>query len=317
MKAKVKTILHLLSHPQQLIELMLHSAFPGCLLSDAKAISLLYRRRFGKRINLKSPQTFNEKLLWLTLHDRRPEYSEMVDKYAAKDYIKHKLQSHTELSNRVNGGGKWVVPNVLQVVEHFDEIDFDTLPEKFVIKTTHDSGSVVVCTDKTKINMASSKRMMERSLKNNYFWFSREWAYKNVPPRILVEEYVETERTYPTDFKFYCFNGTPKMCAIIHGREKAHPFMDFVDLHYNRLPIAQRYQNSERLEEQPGAWELMIAIAGILSKDIPFIRVDFFCDKYNNCVIGELTLTPVSGLIPFDNPDVDRKLGDWLDISYL
>ena len=105
MKAKVKTILHLLSHPQQLIELMLHSAFPGCLLSDAKAISLLYRRRFGKRINLKSPQTFNEKLLWLTLHDRRPEYSEMVDKYAAKDYIKHKLQSHTELSNRVNGGG--------------------------------------------------------------------------------------------------------------------------------------------------------------------------------------------------------------------
>lgn len=283
--------------------MLLRSKFPGHYLSDRFVIKSLFRLRFGETINLDSPRTFNEKILWLTLNDRKDIYTKMADKYEAKLFVE-----------RVLGGGNSLTPKTFQICGSFDEIDFDSLPLRYVVKTTHDSGSVVIVTECKPMNKIIARKKIERSLKNNYYWFSREWVYKNIPPRVIVEEYIETDNIFPTDFKFYCFNGVPKMCAVVSGRESKAK-MDFVDLMYERLPFRQRYENSTIIPLQPKCWPTMIKIAAKLSHNVPFLRVDFFCDNLGRCLVGELTFVPSSGLIPFDNPDNDKEIGKWLDIK--
>lgn len=202
----------------------------------------------------------------------------------------------------------------MQICNSFDEIDFSKLPQRYVIKTTHDSGSVVLVTELRPLEKERAQRIIERSLKNNYYWFSREWVYKNVPHRVIVEEYIETDNIFPADYKFYCFNGIPKMCAVVSGRESKVK-MDFVDLRYNRFPFRQRYDISTVIPPQPACWNEMIEYASKLSSNIPFLRVDFFCNKADRCLVGELTFVPSSGLIPFDNHNNDMEIGQWLDIT--
>lgn len=235
------------------------------------------------------------------MNDRKDVYSKMVDKYEAKQFI-------------LNAIGDNLTPDTYQVCNSFDEIYFSNLPSRYVIKTTHDSGSVILVTEKYPLDLAKARHVIERSLGNNYFWFSREWVYKNVPPRVIVEEYIETDNLFPTDYKFYCFSGKPKMCSVVSGRESKAK-MNFVDLKYNKLPFSQRYSSSDILPEQPACWDEMIQYAKELSKNVPFLRVDFFCDSKGKCLVGELTFVPSSGLIPFDNPKHDRLIGEWLDLS--
>lgn len=299
---RIEFLVSLLCSPHKLAEYATRNKYTRRFISDRSAIEILYKNRFGRKINLENPTTFNEKLLWLTLNDRNPQYTKMVDKYEAKDYISKCLGKDT------------LTPHTLQICKSFEDIDFGSLPSRYVIKTTHDSGSVVIVTKALPLNFEKAKTIIKKSLKNNYFWYSREWVYKNVEPRVIVEEYIETDNLYPTDFKFFCFNGNPVMCAIITGRDSKAK-MDFVDLRYNRQPISQRYENSKILPPPPSCWEDMIMFSTKLSKDIPFLRVDFFCDKAGNCLVGELTFTPSSGLIPFDNAETDLILGNKLDIT--
>ena len=233
----------------------------------------------------------------------------MADKYEAKLFVNNRLKDLYKEIDRIEN----ITPKTLQICKSFDDINFKILPSRYVIKTTHDSGSVILVSEDRPLIYNQAKQIIERSLKNNYYWYSREWVYKNIVPRVIVEEFIETISLFPVDYKFYCFNGTPKMCAIISGRE-GKPKMDFVNLKYERLPYKQRYNNSERLPVKPKCWNEMINFSEELSKDIPFLRVDFLSKKNGDCLVGELTFYPSSGLIPFDNPEHDIEIGKWLKL---
>lgn len=301
----------IIKDPRLLLELIIRFPILRFLIPDQTAISILYRLRFGKRINLKDPQSFNEKLLWLTLHDRRGEYVQMVDKYEAKKWISKKFNEDSKTSHY----NRCIIPTY-GIYDHFDKIDFDKLPTSFVMKTTHDSGSVVVVVDKTMMDKKKAKKLLEKSLRRNYYWFSREWAYKSVKPRIIIEKKLETVEKSPIDYKVYCFNGVPKFLYLVQDRDVLET-VDYYDIEWNHLPIKQVYPNNTKRPQKPNSWEEMLKCAEVLSQGIPFLRVDFYVDKYGLFYVGELTLTPSSGLLPITPVEWDYRLGQCIDIKRL
>ena len=201
-------------------------------MPDKHCLYLLYWARTGKRLNLKNPQTFNEKMQWLKLNYRKPEFGDMVDKYEAKKFM----------ADRV--GEEHIIPT-LGVWDRFDDIDFDALPDQFVLKCTHDSGGLVVVRDKSKLDMAEARQKIEQSLKNNWFYHGREWPYKHIKPRIIAENYIEDLETGELrDYKWYCFNGVPKLMAIVCGRSVKAVTADFFDCSFNYISVSRR--NSRR-----------------------------------------------------------------------
>ena len=246
-------------------------------IPDELYLKIIYKRTMKKSLNLNNPKTFTEKIQWLKLHDRKPEYTVMVDKYAVKKWVADRI------------GEQYIIPT-LGVWKHFDDIDFDKLPEQFVLKCTHDSGGLVIVTDKKKLDKDSAKRKLEKSLKRNYYWDGREWPYKNVPPQIIAEKYMTDEvedfcldggcsqmqkvEKCLTDYKFFCFNGIPKI-AYISKDHAENPTTDFFDMDYNRLPIRMRDPNSDTAPRKPECFEQMKELAEVLSKGIPHLRVDF------------------------------------------
>lgn len=267
-------------------------------LPDKYHLYLLYWARLGKWLNLKNPQTFNEKLQWLKLYNRKTEYTAMVDKYEAKKYIASVA------------GEEFVIPT-LGVWDRFEDIDFQDLPDQFVLKCTHDSGGFVICRDKTKLDMTAVEEKIRKSLKTNYFFHGREWPYKNVKPRILAEAYVEdTADDALTDYKFYCFNGTPQIMYISkdHGKE---PFTDFFDMEFHHLPIIIQDPNAEVMPERPAQFDQMKQFAAMLSRDIPFLRVDFY-EVSGKLYIGELTFFDGSGFELVEPKEWNEKMGTWI-----
>lgn len=295
----------LVKSPRKFVEKIIQYPPVGMFISDKAAISILYRLRFHKRINLCNPQTFNEKLLWLTLYDRKPEYIQMVDKYEAKNWITQKL---LERGMPVTG----IIPTY-GIYDKFDDIDFDKLPQSFVMKTTHDSGGVVVVQNKKDFDKEASRAKLESSLRRNYFWFSREWAYKDVTPRIIIEKKLETDEPVPKDWKIFCLNGKAKFWFIAHDRMGDIKF-DYYDMDWNKLPVVQGHPNSDIVPEKPECWDNMVECAELLSKGIPCLRVDFYVDKYGQFYIGELTLTHFSALVPFEPEEWDYKFGSMLEL---
>ena len=268
-------------------------------LSDRRHIKLTaYAKNLD--INLDNPKTYNDKLQWLKLHDRKPEYTTMVDKYAAKDYIASKI------------GSEHIIPT-LGVWKKFKDIDFDSLPNQFVLKSTHDCGGLVICKDKSKLDKREAKEKIERCLKRNYFWNGREWPYKNVKPRIIAEKYMKDDKTdWLVDYKFFCFNGEPKFmyCSMDKADD---PRTDFFDMDYNRLDMRMRDPNSEIPPPKPEKFEEMKALAKILCKDIPHIRVDFY--QVNNRVYaGELTFYHMGGFTKIYPEKWMDILGDWIKL---
>lgn len=268
-------------------------------LSDRRHIKLIaYVTNLD--INLDNPKTYNDKLQWLKLHDRKPEYTTMVDKYAAKDYIASKI------------GSEHIIPT-LGVWKKFKDIDFDSLPNQFVLKSTHDCGGLVICKDKSKLDKREAKEKIERCLKRNYFWNGREWPYKNVKPRIIAEKYMKDDKTdWLVDYKFFCFNGEPKFmyCSMDKADD---PRTDFFDMDYNRLDMRMRDPNSEIPPPKPEKFEEMKALAKILCKDIPHIRVDFY--QVNNQVYaGELTFYHMGGFTKIYPEKWMDILGDWIKL---
>ncbi len=269
-------------------------------MDDEAYLKRKYKACMGKEIHLDSPQTFNEKLQWLKLHDRKPEYTTMVDKYAVKMYVADII------------GEKYIIPT-LGVWNHFDEIDFDKLPNQFVLKCTHDSGGIVICKDKNKLDLKSAKKKIEKSLKQNYYWSGREWPYKDVKPRIIAEEYMIDESGYELkDYKFFCFNGEPKMMFIATDRGSDTKF-DFYDMEFNHLPFTNGHPNANKQIKKPKNYSTMLALSAKLSFGIPHVRVDFY-NINGKIYFGELTFFHWSGLVPFEPEEWDYKLGSWLKL---
>lgn len=273
------------------------------ILPDKWAICLDYYRFFGKFPNLKSPKTFNEKLQWLKLYDRRPEYTTMVDKYAVKQYIAERI------------GEEYIIPT-LGVWESFDEIDFDKLPNQFVLKCTHDCGGMVICKDKEKLNRLAAKQKLEKCLRRNYYWRMREWPYKNVKPQIIAEKYMQDKAVQELrDYKFFCFDGEPKALFIATDRqtEGEETKFDFFDMEYNHLDVRNGHPNASILPEKPSCFDEMKQLAEKLSAGIPHVRVDFY-EVDGRVYFGEMTLFHWSGLVPFEPEQWDFTFGSWLKL---
>lgn len=273
-------------------------------MGDETFLRKVYKLHFGKELNLENPKTFNEKLQWLKLHDRKPEYTRMVDKYEAKKYVAEKI------------GEQYTIPT-LGVWDKFDEIDFDSLPNQFVLKCTHDSGGLVVCKDKTKLDIPTAKKKINKHLKRKYFYIWREWPYKNVKPRIIAEKYMEDEKTTELrDYKIFCFNGEAKLLFIATDRqtEGEETKFDFFDMEFNHLPFTNGHPNAKIPPEKPVCFDEMRELAEKLSAGIPHLRVDFY-EVNGRVYFGELTFSHWSGMTPFDPPEWDEKLGNWITLK--
>ena len=256
-------------------------------ITDKLFLKLKYKVIMRKKIDFSNPQTFNEKLQWLKLYDRNPEYTKMVDKYEVKKYVSDII------------GKEYIIPT-LGIYDKFDDIDFDKLPSQFVIKCTHDSGSVIVCKDKEKFDLVNCKKRLKKALKHNFYYQGREWPYKNVKPRILIEEYKEDESGELKDYKVYAFNGKAEYLMVCFDRFNGGPKFIYYDENWN---IKKNFSNDgikygdEIYLQKPKNLDKMFEFARLLSKGIPFVRVDFYEIK-NQLYFGELTFFPSGG---FDN----------------
>lgn len=269
---------------------------------DERYLKLVYRLRTGRPLDLENPKTFNEKLQWLKLHDRNPLYTRLVDKAEVKPWVAERI------------GWEHIVPT-LGVWDKFDEIDFDMLPERFVLKCTHDSGGLAICRDRSSFDVAAARRAIERSLSRNYFWTGREWPYKNVKPRIIAEEYLDpTEgQSDLTDYKVMCFDGRARCEFTCTGRAEGDLRVDFFDTEWNHMPFTRHYPNADIPPEAPTRLQDMIAMAERLAKDLPFVRADFY-EVGGQYYFGELTIYPGSGIEEFNPDRWDAELGSWIKL---
>lgn len=273
-------------------------------MSDQKFLDLCFDYYLGKKINWKNPQTYNEKLQWLKIYDRQDSYTKMVDKYEAKEYVKNII------------GEEYIIPTI-GIYDKFENIDFEKLPQQFVMKCTHDSGGLVICKDKSKLNLKEAKRKINQCLKVNYFNCWKEWPYKNVKPRIIIEKYMTNDDSDGiNDYKFFCFNGKVKLLFIATDRvnENEETKFDFYDENFNHLPIKNGHPNALIPPSKPLNFEKMKELAEILSKDIPHLRVDFY-EINGKIYFGELTFSHWAGMVPFEPEEYDLILGNWIDIS--
>lgn len=280
-------------------------AAKGCFnfLSDEKYLKLKYWACIGKRLDLNNPKTFNEKLQWLKLYDRSELYTKLVDKYDVREYIKSKI------------GEEYLVP-LYGVWNSFEEIDFDELPDQFVLKCTHDSGGVVICKNKKFFNRKNAKDKLKKHLSHNFYYLGREWPYKNIKPRIIAEPYLEDKKYGELrDYKFYMFNGELALSFVCSDRANSVKYT-FFDKNKKFLDIKQCDCPNDPTVELPQEYELMVDLARKLSKDFIHVRVDFY-EINNKVFFGELTFYDASGFGYFEPEEWDKKIGDMLKLPKL
>lgn len=272
-------------------------------LPDSVFLRLKYRLKFRKKLHLNSPVTFTEKLQWLKLHDRRPEYTEMTDKYLVKKHIADKI------------GSEYLIPT-LGVWERFEDIDFDALPDSFVLKCTHDCGSVILCPDKKTLDIPAARKKLSAAMKRNYYCGEREWPYKNIKPRIIAEKYMAgSDGKGLRDYKFFCFDGNVRAMFVATGRFSMDTDVkfDFFDENFNHLPIRNGHDNASVPPEQPVCFDKMKKLAAILSEGIPHVRVDFY-EVDGMVYFGEMTFFHFAGFVPFEPEKWDNIFGSWLSL---
>lgn len=274
----------------------------GKCFPDSIYLKIMYQVYIHKPLNLMNPQTFNEKLQWLKLHDRKPIYTTMVDKYEAKKYVASII------------GEQYIIPT-LGVWERFDDIDFNSLPNQFVLKCTHDSGGLVICRDKNSFDKSAAKKKIEKSLKRNYYWCGREWPYKNVKPRIIAEKYMQDTNTAELrDYKFFCFGGVAKCYKVDFDRFIEHNANYFTpDGELMKLGEEVCPPDFKRDIPAPVNLEKMKELSAKLSEVSPFLRTDFY-EVDGKTYFGELTFYPASGFGKFIYEGNDKLLGSWLKL---
>ena len=273
------------------------------LIPDKLYLQMLYRRVFNKKLDLENPQGYNEKLFWLKLYDRRPEYTTMVDKYAVKQYVADRI------------GEEYVIPT-LGVWNKPEDIEWEKLPDQFVLKCTHDSGGLVICRDKEKLDIQSAMKKLRKSLKTNYYKAGREWPYKNVPRRIIAEKYMEDKSVGELpDYKFFCFDGVVKALFIGTERGTGDVKFDYYDADFNHLDLVQIHPMSGKDLPKPQHFEKMKELASKLSKGLPQVRVDFY-NINGDIYFGELTFFHHGAVIPFHPESWDYTFGSWINLPH-
>ena len=271
------------------------------IIPSALHVKIEYELHFQKKLDLKSPKTFNEKLQWLKLNNRNSLYTTLVDKYNVREYIAQKI------------GREYLIP-LIGVYDSFEEIKFDQLPNQFVLKCTHDSGGIIICKDKSKFNIDFARKKINKCLKKNFFYHGREWPYKNVTPRVICEKYMTDESGIELkDFKIFCFNGEPKLIQVDFNRHVAHK-KNIYDTQWNLLDLSYNYPNDINYSiQKPKMFYKMLALARILSEGIPFIRVDLYSIE-EKIYFGELTFFPANGVGKFNPAIYDEILGSWIQL---
>lgn len=268
-------------------------------LPDKLYLSMLYYKTFGKSINWNNPKTFNEKLQWLKLYNRNPEYTIMVDKIKAKDWVAERI------------GEEHIIPT-LGVWNTPDEIDFDSLPNQFVLKCNHNSGiGMYICKDKSKMDVEAVKKELWKGLKHNFYLQGREWPYKDIPRKILAEKYITPDMGHSDllDFKFYCFDGIPKLIMVAGGRDSGDKRFAYYDTEWNPIDIQWGAPKPDKNYKKPEQLQHMLEIASCLAKKLPHVRIDLYCID-NNILFGEITMFDASGFETISPYDFDIYLGN-------
>ena len=271
-------------------------------MPDEDYLKRYYKARTGRELDLDHPKTFNEKLQWLKIHDRNPLYTKLADKYEVKEYVAGRI------------GNEHVIPTY-GVWERVEDICYKELPDRFVLKTTHDSGSVVICKDKNRFDIKKAQRKLNSSLKRNYFYKMREWPYKNIKPRIIAEKYmVDESKIELKDYKVLCFDSAPKLIELHQGRFAQEHFMDYYDLDWNRTSICNIHEKPSLVSmPRPKCLAQMLDYSHILADGIPHVRVDWYVIN-DQLYFGEITFYDGSGYDLFIDERDDELLGSWITV---
>lgn len=262
-----------------------------------------YKIHSGKKLSFRNPQTFCEKLQWLKYYYRNPAYTDLVDKYAVRDYVKEKI------------GEEYLVP-LYGVYDRWEEIDFDKLPDRFVLKCTHDSGSVVICKDKATFDFEKAKEKINFCLGRNQFYLSREWPYKNVKPRIICEKYLDGDPELGLiDYKCFVFGGEFRFLMTCSNRYLDGGMkLSFFDKNWNKLSVSQTGEtNEQRMIEKPQFFNQIIEFAEKLAVEIPIVRVDFIVSD-THLFFSELTFFDSGGRKPFIPHEFELQCGQWITL---
>lgn len=308
MKSFLKKLKKCVTDPSRVLLFFLGKESIARLFPDKIYLKIKYRLVMRKKLNLKTPQTFNEKLQWLKLYDRNPEYTKMVDKYEVRKYIAEKI------------GEEYLIP-LLGVWDNPDDIDFDRLPNQFVLKCTHNSGlGMCICKDKSKLDIEKVKKALKKGLKQKYHLHGREWPYKNVKPRIIAEKFMKNNLEVNSedgliDYKFYCFNGNPEYAYVSQNLDDHNrASISYITLEWEQAEFGRRdYRAFEKLPPKPQNLEKMIELASTFATDTKFLRVDFY-EINQKIYFGELTFYPGSGFTTLDPEEWDYKLGKLLKL---
>lgn len=296
-------LIKLFKHPEMGIQYVSEKGFFD-FLPDKLFLEFMYRVKIGQKLHLDDPKTFNEKLQWLKLYNRKPEYIKMVDKYAVREYIAKEL------------GEEYLIP-LLGVWDDPDDIDFDSLPDKFVLKCNHNSGTgMCICKDKSSLDIETVKKNLRKGLKQDYYKYNREWPYKDVKRKIIAEQYMEDdEKGELVDYKFMCFNGKVQCSFTCTERFSGSGLkVSFFDIDWNRLPFIRQYPQSTVDIKKPKNYDEMVIMAEKLSKGIPFVRIDFY-EINKKMYFGEITFFPGSGYEKFTPEEWDLKLGEMINLT--
>lgn len=273
-------------------------------MSDKYYLRVMWKSVMGYPLDLKNPVTFNEKLQWMKLYDRNPQYTLLVDKYRVKDWVSEKI------------GAQYVI-KTLDAWDSIDEIDISNLPNQFVLKCNHDSGGVVICENKENFDFEQAKAKLRKSFEHNFYWDYREWPYKNIKKNVFAEEFkVDSKYHELKDYKFFCFNGEPRILFVASGRKTQNePVFDFFDLNFNRLNVKSEHPQSEkeRIPAKPESFEEMKMLAKELSKGFPQVRIDLY-EVDGLVFFGEYTFFHWAGFGKFDPVEWDYKLGEWFEL---
>lgn len=272
-------------------------------LPDELYLRIMYHASQLKKLHLENPVAYTEKIQWLKLYDRNPLYTTLVDKYKVREYVAEKI------------GSEYVIP-LLGVWDTADEIQFDILPERFVLKCNHDSGTVVICKDKTKLDIEKTKKYLCKRQQRDCFKAGREWPYKNVERKIIAEPYMEDNETKELrDYKFFCFDGQVKLMYVATNRQSkaSETCFDFFDMDYKHLDVRNGHPNAKNPPEKPRSFDQMVELAEKLSIGMPHVRVDFY-EVNGKPYFGEMTFSHMCGMTPFEPYEFDIKMGEWLHL---
>lgn len=271
-------------------------------LPDKQFLEIRYRDRTGRKLNLKNPTLFTEKIQWLKLYNRRPEYVTYADKYAVRDYIEKKI------------GPEYLVP-LIAMYEKVEDIQWDDLPNKFVLKCTHGSGTNIICKNKDELDIEEAKKKLTHWMKVDWYWWGREWVYTKIKPRIVCEAFIETsDGEPPSDYKFMCFDGKAKLVQIHQFRHTDHHTKDSYTTDWKKTTISHTFAMSDSEIPKPKNLDKMIRISEILAAGNPFIRIDLYAPDDERIYFGEITIYPTSGFSPFSDYNDDALLGSWITL---